>query len=69
MTRYASRHHLPLLPGDSEAETVGCRHTNPQICAKHSMPAVCAFVRADGVCKSPPASWKKRHAALASSRA
>jgi hypothetical protein len=65
MTRVESRHHLPLVSGDTPHETVGCRHTNPRICAKHWMPSVCAFARADGMCKSPPLSWRKRYTALA----
>ena len=54
------RFHEPLLPGDTERQTVGCRHTNPNICAKNSLETVCAFVRADGICLSPPASWAKQ---------
>jgi len=52
--------HHPLRPGDTETQTVGCRHTNPDICAKNQMPKVCAFARADGVCTAPPASWRKQ---------
>jgi hypothetical protein len=32
----AERFHMPLLPGDSPLQTVGCRHTNPDICSKNS---------------------------------
>ena len=53
------RFHEPLDARDTPEQTVGCRHTNPDICAKHSLPA-CAFVRADGVCKAPPKSWPKQ---------
>ncbi|MBM3839659.1 MAG: hypothetical protein FJ398_17150 [Verrucomicrobia bacterium] len=52
--------HAPLKPSDTAEQTVGCRHTQPNICAKHSMPKVCAFVRADGMCFAPPTSWKKQ---------
>lgn len=52
--------HAPLKSEDSEKETVGCRHTNPDICAKHSLFDVCAFVREDGICKAPPKSWPKQ---------
>ena len=58
--RNQSRRHLPLEHGDTERLTVGCRHTNPGICAKHSLNRVCAFVRADNICQSPPASWPKQ---------
>jgi hypothetical protein len=56
----ASRFHEPLAPQDTERETVGCRHANPNFCGRHSMPDVCAFARTDGMCKSPPANWPKQ---------
>jgi hypothetical protein len=52
--------HAPLNEADTEARTLGCRHTNPDICAKNEMPGVCAFVRADGMCTAPSASWPKQ---------
>lgn len=58
--RQAERFHLPLGAGDTATQTEGCRHTNPDICAKNAMPSVCAFVRSDGVCCAPPASWLKQ---------
>jgi Type I restriction modification DNA specificity domain len=51
----------PLHPEDCETRTVGCRHTNPDICSKNEMPNVCAFVRADGICLAPPSSWPKQY--------
>ncbi|MBN1189476.1 MAG: hypothetical protein JXA46_06980 [Dehalococcoidales bacterium] len=60
----ASSFRAPLRPGDTETQTVGCRYTNPDICAKHSLPAVCAFVRKDGICLSPPKSWAKQYKRL-----
>jgi hypothetical protein len=59
-TKQALRFHEPLLEGDTEKRTVGCRHTNPAICAKNAMPSVCAFSRADGVCLAPPSTWPKQ---------
>ena len=56
--------HEPLRQGDTAARTVGCRHTNPAICAKHSLEGVCAFVRKDGMCLSPPRSWPKQFVCL-----
>ena len=56
--------HAPLKPKDTEAKTDGCRHTNPSICANHSLPNVCAFVRSDGVCMKPPVSWSKQFRVL-----
>ena len=56
----ARRFHEPLLPGDSEQQTIGCRHTNPEICSKNALTTVCAFARADGMCLAPPTSWAKQ---------
>ena len=58
--RPKNRYHLPLEPADSEAQTVGCRHTDPRICSKNALEKVCALVRTDGMCLSPPASWPKQ---------
>jgi len=52
--------HAPLHPKDTEKQTVGCRHTNPDICAKNRIPNKCAFVTADGMCYAPPQSWPKQ---------
>ena len=56
--------HDPLNSKDTEQQTVGCRHTQPDICAKHSLPKVCAFVREDGMCLAPPMSWAKQYKKL-----
>ena len=56
----AARFHARLEADDRVDRTVGCRHTNPDICAKNDMPNVCAFARLDGLCLSPPASWPKQ---------
>lgn len=53
--------HSPLNKNDTQKETMGCRHTNPDICSKNSLEGVCAFVRNDGVCKSPPKTWAKQY--------
>jgi hypothetical protein len=60
MTLPNNTFHLPLHPLDSETQTHGCRHTNPSVCAKHSLPGVCAFVRKDDICLSPPQSWSNQ---------
>ncbi|TPN53893.1 hypothetical protein FJ978_07240 [Mesorhizobium sp. B1-1-7] len=49
----------PLKEGESEFETIGCRHSNPDICKNNSTPGKCAFVREDNICILPPRSWKK----------
>lgn len=52
--------HLPLNPLDTDKKTSGCRHTNPNICAKNGLPKVCALVRVDKICYAPPTSWPKQ---------
>jgi hypothetical protein len=56
--------HAPLHLLDSEKQTYGCRHTNPNVCGKNSVPSICAFVRKDNICLSPPTSWKKQYQKL-----
>jgi hypothetical protein len=56
----ANAFHAPLHLEDTEKQTVGCRHTNPDICAKNGIPKVCALVRADKICYAPPLSWPKQ---------
>ncbi len=60
--------HAPLNPQDTQRQTVGCRHTNPDICGKNGMADVCAFVRSDGICLSPPRSWPKQFTKLMSKK-
>ena len=62
--RQADRFHLPLQNGDSESQTVGCRHTNPDACARRSLRTVCAFVRDDGICREPAKSWPRQYRKL-----
>lgn len=57
-------HKRPLVSGDTDTQTMGCRHSNPDICAKNSMPGICAFVSDDNVCHAPPASWRKLYLKL-----
>jgi hypothetical protein len=64
-----NNYHAPLRPDDTPKQTVGCRQANPEICNRHSMETVCAFVRANGICLSPPASWMKQYARLHSAKA
>ena len=54
----------PLTHLDSTHQTLGCRHSNPDICKNHSTPNKCAFVREDGVCLLPPRSWAKIYSSL-----
>jgi len=53
-------YHAPLHDLDTVTQTFGCRHSNPDNCAKAEMMNVCAFVREDGMCLSPPKSWGKQ---------
>jgi predicted nucleic acid binding AN1-type Zn finger protein len=63
-----NENNRPLVEGESESLTVGCRHSNPDICAKHSMRGVCAFVTEDSICHAPPFSWKKLYVKLIESK-
>jgi hypothetical protein len=58
--RQAERFHAPLEPLDTAERTVGCRHTSPDVCGRHSLDTVCAFARADGMCLAPPMTWPKQ---------
>ena len=58
--RNPSAFHAPLQPRDTEKQTAGCRHTNPDICANNRVPKKCAFVNVEGICYAPPASWCKQ---------
>jgi hypothetical protein len=60
--------NAPLQHGDTENQTVGCRHTNPGICAKHSVPGKCAFTSNEKICLTPPASWSKKFKMLQSEK-
>lgn len=48
----------PLYTQDTETQTYGCRHTNPDICSSNSLDGTCAFITKDNICTKPPRSWK-----------
>lgn len=47
-----------LYEVDSENQTLGCRHTQPNICSNNNLRNVCSFVNKDQICRKPPRSWK-----------
>jgi hypothetical protein len=49
----------PLTEFDTEVKTLGCRHSNPNICKNNSTEGKCAFVREDNLCLLVPRSWVK----------
>ena len=49
----------PLSEFDTEFQTLGCRHSNPDICKNNSTEGKCAFVSKDYICRLVPRSWKK----------
>ena len=49
----------PLNNGDTEQQTYGCRHSNPEICKACFLDEVCAFSSSDNICKRPSKSWKR----------
>ena len=63
-TAQSKRFHAPLRDGDTQEVTLGCRHTNPDICRSNSMPGSCAFAQSDGICRTPPKSWPRQFAKL-----
>lgn len=56
--------NAPLKDGENENVTIGCRHTNPDICASAYLENVCAFSRRDGKCMNPGKGWKKKYLEL-----
>jgi hypothetical protein len=54
----------PLNELDSDNQTFGCRHRDPEFCKYIDNKDVCAFVRSDCVCKKPSTSWKKNYKKL-----
>ncbi len=59
-----SRFHDPLVEGDQETQTVGCRKYSPGACGNNNLVGRCAFTREDGMCLRPSKSWKKQYAKL-----
>ena len=59
MTYGMNNQKRPLSERDTEIQTLGCRHSNPDICKNNSTPKKCAFVRKDNLCVLPPRSWKR----------
>lgn len=53
---------------DSENQTYGCRHSNPDICGSCYITGICAFTSDDHVCKKPSAKWKKKYKSLIDGR-
>jgi hypothetical protein len=49
----------PLSEFDTELQTLGCRHSNPNVCKNNSTEGKCAFVRDDNICLLVPSSWRK----------
>ena len=66
--RLTQARETPLQPGDTGERTAGCRHAQPDNCAKNEMRDVCAFVRTDGMCLSPSARWPKQYRILLARR-
>lgn len=66
--RQQGAHHFLLHPEDTPTQTFGCRGAAPGFCKLHRHPT-CALVRADGLCLTPPLSWKWQYAKLTTTRA
>lgn len=59
MTKAGNDQRRPLDPVDTLTKTLGCRHSNPNICKNNATLNRCAFVREDRMCLTPPLSWKR----------
>jgi len=55
-----------LNNADTETQTFGCRHSNPEICGNNSIVNICAFCSDDHICKKPSRAWKKQYKLLQS---
>ncbi len=64
MSKGMNNQKRPLDENDTLEQTVGCRHSSPDICKFNGNPSTCAFSRKDGFCLSPPKSWKKIYLSL-----
>jgi len=51
--------NAPINAGDTEKQTYGCRHSNPDICGSCYINNICAFATDDHICRKPSAAWKK----------
>jgi hypothetical protein len=58
----------PLNHGDSESQTFGCRHKDPDFCKHIDSKEFCAFVRNDSICMKPSTTWKKHYFMLIESQ-
>lgn len=56
--------HEKLNTVDTETQTYGCRHSNPDICGSCYVNNVCAFSSKDSICKKPSIKWKKAYKEL-----
>jgi hypothetical protein len=56
--------HDKLHSLDTESQTFGCRHSNPDICGSCYINNICAFSSDDNICKKPSAKWKKVYRSL-----
>ena len=54
----------PLHELDSETQTYGCRHKNPEICGSNSLLDICAFTTDDCICRKPLRAWKRQYELL-----
>jgi len=59
MSYGSNNQRRPLNPVETLEQTLGCRHSNPDICRNNMTPKKCAFVRDDNICLMPARSWKK----------
>jgi hypothetical protein len=54
----------PINDNDTETQTFGCRHYNPEMCNSNYMDGICALVTSDHICRKPSTAWKKQYQQL-----
>lgn len=64
MSDSAFNRDRPLQAIENINQTLGCRHSSPEICSNNRTPKKCAFAREDNLCLIPPASWRKLYEKL-----
>ena len=55
------QHKNCITKYDTEYQTFGCKHSNPDICGNNGIENICAFASKDNICKRPSRTWKKQY--------
>ncbi len=61
MKKKIPKHIKDLHEQDTEKNTFGCKHSNPESCRYNDQVGICAFVDPKNICKKPPRSWAETY--------